>query len=148
MPETAEAISEKPEVRKELQRASGKKPDHKVKARGKDKFWFVAYGLILAGCVVLFFLLGAKLVPLPQPRIDLLRRILRGAVLIVIVLTIAKAASVYALGRIEDASTRFTLQRVTHLLVALIIALVVVSIIFVNGTQRLLRLASDQSSSG
>jgi small-conductance mechanosensitive channel len=132
MPETAEAISERPEVRKELQRTTGEKPRQKVKARGRDKFWFVAYALILAGCVVLFFLLGAKLVPLPQPRVDLLRRILRGTSLIVIVLMIAKATSVYALGRIEDVSTRFTLQRVAHLVVALIIALVVVSIIFVN----------------
>jgi small-conductance mechanosensitive channel len=132
MPETAEVISERPEVRKELQRTTGEKPRQKVKARGSDKFWFVTYALILAGCVVLFFLLGAKLVPLPQPTVDILRRILRGAALIVIVLAIAKAASVYALGRIEDASTRFTLQRVIHLVVALIIVLVVVSIIFVN----------------
>jgi small-conductance mechanosensitive channel len=132
MPETAEVISEKPEVRKELQRTTGKKPRQKVKARGRDKFWFVVYAFILAGCVLLFFLLGAKLIPLPQPTVDVLRRILRGAALIAIVLTIAKAVSVYALGRIEDASTRFTLQRVARLVVALIIALVVVSIIFVN----------------
>ena len=132
MPETAEAISEKPEVRKELQRATGEKPRQKLKARGRDKFWFVAYALILAGCVVLFFLLGARLVPLPQPMVDVLRRIVRGATLIVIVLAIAKAISVYALGRIEDASTRFTLQRVVRLIVALLIVLVLVSIIFVN----------------
>src|SRR4029453_12900217 len=75
---------------------------------------------------------GAKLIPLPQPIVDLFRRILRGAGLIVIVLAIGKAISVYALGRIEDASTRFTLQRVVLLVVALIIVLVVVSIIFVN----------------
>jgi small-conductance mechanosensitive channel len=132
MPETAEAISEKPEVRKELQRATGEKPRQKLKARGRDKFWFGTYALILAGCVVLFLLLGANLVPLPQPTVDVVRRILRGAALIVVVLAIAKAASVYALGRIEDASTRFTLQRVVQLIVALFIVLVVVSIIFVN----------------
>ena len=49
-----------------------------------------------------------------------------------IVLAIAQAACVYGLGRIEDASTRFTLQRIVHLVVALLIALIVVSIIFVN----------------
>ena len=132
MPETAEEISEKPEVRKELQRATGEKRRQKVKARGTDKFWFVTYALILAGCVVLYFLLGSNLIPLPQSRLDVPRRILRGATLIVVMLAIAKAASVYALGRIEDASTRFTLQRVVHLIVALLIALIVVSIIFVN----------------
>ncbi len=132
MPETAEEISEKPEVRKELQRATGEKARQRVKARGRDKFWFVAYALILAGCVVLFFLFGAKVVPLPQPTVDILRRILRGAALITVILAIAKAASVYALGGIEDPSTRFTLQRVMHLVVALLIALIVVSVIFVN----------------
>ena len=132
MPESAEEISEKPEVRKELQRTTGEKPRQRIKARGRDTFWFVAYALIFAGCVVLFFLLGAKMVPLPEPMINVLRRILRGAALIVIVLGSARIVSVYVLGRIEDASTRFTLQRVVHLVVALIIALVVISIIFVN----------------
>jgi len=132
MPETAEEISEKPEVRKELQRATGDKARQKVKARGRDKFWFATHALILAGCAVLYLLLGTKLIPLLQPTVDVARRVLRGAVLIVVVLGLARAVSVYALGSIEDASTRFTLQRVLHLVVALLIALIAASIIFVN----------------
>ena len=132
MPETAEEISEKPEVRKELQRATGEKARQKVKARGRDKFWFVTHALILAGCVVLYLLLGTKLIPVLQPAVDVARRVLRGTVLIVLVLGLARAVSVYALGSIEDASTRFTLQRVRHLLVAILIALIAASIIFVN----------------
>jgi len=132
MPETAEEISEKPEVRKELQRATGEKARRKVKARGRDKFWFVTHALILAGCAVLYLLLGTKLIPLLQPTVDVARRVLRGAVLIVVVLGLARAVSVYALGSIEDASTRFTLQRVLHLVVAVLIALIAASIIFVN----------------
>ena len=132
MPETAEEISQQPEVRKELQRATGEKRHEKVKAHGRDKLWFVTHALILAGCAVLYLLLGSKLIPLPHPTIDIAGRVLRGATLIVIVLAIAKAASVYGLGRIEDASTRFTLQRIVHLVVALLIALIAISIIFVN----------------
>jgi small-conductance mechanosensitive channel len=133
MPETAEEVCEKPEVRKELARtAGGKKPSEKIKARGADKFWFVAYALLLAGCAVLYAVLGSKLVPLSQAHIDLARRILRGAAFIVIVLAIAKAITVYALGTIEDAPTRFTLTRIEHLIVAVLIALIAVSIIFVN----------------
>ena len=132
MPETAEEISQQPEVRKELQRATGEKRHEKVKAHGRDKLWFVTHALILAGCAVLYLLLGSKLIPLPHPTIDIAGRVLRGAALIVIVLSIAKAASVYGLGRIEDASTRFTLQRISHLVVALLIALIAISIIFVN----------------
>jgi hypothetical protein len=132
MPETAEEISQQPEVGKELQRATGEKRHEKVKAHGRDKLWFVTHALILAGCTVFYLLLGSKLIPLPHPTIDIAGRVLRGAALIVIVLAIAKAASVYGLGRIEDASTRFTLQRISHLVVALLIALIALSIIFVN----------------
>ena len=133
MPETAEQISEKPEVRKELARTTReKKPGEKVKARGTDKFWFVTHALLLIGCAALYFLLGSMLIPLSPSHLELGRRIIRAAALIVIVIAIAKAISVYALGRIEDAAIRFTLQRVEHLLVAFLIALIAVSIIFVN----------------
>jgi small-conductance mechanosensitive channel len=132
MAETAEEISRKPEIRKELQRATGEKRSEKVRAGGRDKFLFVIHALVLAGCVAAYLFLGFRLVPLPQAIIGFIERILRGTVMIVIVLAIARAISVYALGRIEDPSTRFTLQRVVHLLVALIIAVIVISIVFVN----------------
>jgi small-conductance mechanosensitive channel len=132
MAETAEEISRNPEIRKELQRATGEKRSEKVKARGRDKFWFVAHAVILAGCAVVYWLLNVKLIPLPQTDINIADRLLRGTALIVIVLGIARGISVYALARIEDSSTRFTLQRVMHLVVALVIAVIVISIIFVN----------------
>jgi small-conductance mechanosensitive channel len=133
MLETAQQISEKPEVRKELARTTREKGSgEKVKARGTDKFWFVTHALLLIGCAALYFLLGSMLIPLSPSHLELLRRIIRAAALIVIVIAIAKAISVYGLGRIEDAAIRFTLQRVEHLLVALLIALIAISIIFVN----------------
>jgi hypothetical protein len=61
-----------------------------------------------------------------------IERILRGTALIVLVLAAARITSVYGLAHIEDASTRFTLQRIEHLFVALVIAVIVISIIFVN----------------
>ena len=132
MPETAEELSQKPEVREELARTTGRKVGDKVKAETRDKFWFVTHTLLLIGFAVLYYLLGSKLVPLPQAYIDLVQRVLRGAALIVIVLAIAKAISVYVLGRIDDASTRFTLKRIEHLIVGLIVVLIAISIIFVN----------------
>jgi small-conductance mechanosensitive channel len=132
MAETAEEISQRPEIRKELQRATGEKRSETVKARGRDKFWFSIQALVLLGCVAVYFLIGSKLMPLPQPTAGVIVRILRGTALIVIVLAIARAISIYALGRIEDPSTRFTLQRVMHLVVALVIAVIAISIIFVN----------------
>ena len=132
MAETTEEISRQPEVRKELARATGEKRGDKVKARGRDKLWFGIYALILIGFAAIYFSFTWKLIPLPQPSAGITERFLRGGALIVIMLTIARATSVYALARIEDASTRFTLQRVMHLAVVLIIAVIVVSTIFVN----------------
>ncbi len=132
MPETAEELFQRPDVRKELVRASGQKPPAQVKAKTGDKFWFVTHALIIIGCAVLYFLLSAKLVPLPKEHLDIIGRVLRAVALIVIVLAVAQAISIYAIGRIEDATTRFTLKRIEHLVVALAIAVIAVSILFVN----------------
>lgn len=132
MSETAEEISQKPEVRQELARAGDTKAVEKVKAETKNKFWFVTHGLLLFGCAVLYYLIGSKLVPLPQSEVDLTRRLLRGAALIIVVLGIAKAVRVYALERIEDAVTRFTLKRIQHLIGGILIGIIAISVIFVN----------------
>jgi len=132
MPETAEEISKQPEVRKELERTSGKKSEEKVKAPAIDKFWFVTHGLLLIGCAVLYYLIGSKFIPLSQAEVDFSRRILRGVVLMIIVLAAAKAVRVYAIGRIEDTVTRFTLKRILYLIAGALLAIIAVSMIFVN----------------
>ncbi|HEY6206167.1 MAG TPA: mechanosensitive ion channel family protein [Chthoniobacterales bacterium] len=132
MPDTAEEVSQRPDVRQELARTTGEKPREKIKAQTRDKFWFVTHSLILIGCLAVYFLLGSKLVPLPQRDVDLGRRLAHTAALIVLVLAVAKAVIVYAIGRIEDASTRFTLKRVVHLLALVAIAVIAVSVLFVN----------------
>jgi small-conductance mechanosensitive channel len=131
MPETAEELSQQPDVRKELERTGGK-PKEKVKAPVRDKFWFVTHALLLIGCAVLYYLLESKRIPFPEKGIDLARRFLRGFALIVIILAIAKAVCVYAIGRIEDAATSYTLRRILNLLVAVLIAIVLISLVFVN----------------
>src|SRR6266852_6817554 len=130
--ETAEEISKKPEVRKELERTGEKKPAKKVKAATTDKFWFVTHALLLLGCAVLYYLIGTTLLPLIQSDVDLGRRFLRGIALVAIVLAVAKAVRVYAIGRIEDTVTRFTLRRILLLVAGMLIAVIVVSVVFVN----------------
>src|SRR5437899_1419486 len=132
MPETAEELRQKPEVRQELARTAGEKAREKVKAEAKDKFWFLTHGLLLIGCAVFYYLVGSKFIPLLRAEVDLSRRFLRGAALIIVVLATAKAVRVYAIGRIQDAVTRFTLQRIQYLVVALLIAVIAVSVVFVN----------------
>jgi small-conductance mechanosensitive channel len=130
--ETAEEISKKPEVRKELQRTGEKEPGQKIKAAAVDKFWFVTHALLLLGCAVVYYLVTSKLIPLPQAQVELSQRLLRGFALVVIVLTVAKSVRVYAIGRIEDSATRFTLRRILLLVAGLLIAAITVSVVFVN----------------
>ena len=130
--ETAEEISKKPEVREELERTGDKQPAKKVKAATTDKFWFFTHALLLLGCAVLYYVIGTKLLPLIQSEVDLGRRFLRGFALVVIVLATAKSVRVYAIGRIEDTVTRYTLRRILLLVAGLLIAVIVISIVFVN----------------
>ena len=130
--ETAEEVSQKPEVRKELERTGDQKPAKKVKAATTDKFWFLTHGILLIGCAVLYYFIGTKFLSLVQSEADLGRRFIRGFALVVIVLATAKAVRVYALGRIEDTVTRYTLRRILLLVSGVLIAVIVVSVIFVN----------------
>jgi small-conductance mechanosensitive channel len=130
--ETAEEVSQKPEVRKELERTGDQKPVKKVKAATTDKFWFLTHGLLLIGCAVLYYFIGTKFLSVVQSEVDLGRRFLRGFALVVIILATAKAVRVYALGRIEDSVTRYTLRRILLLVSGVLIAVIVVSVIFVN----------------
>jgi len=133
MAETAEQVREKPEVKKELKRTGrDNKPRGKVKARATDKFWFLTHSLLLVGCAVVYYLAAAKIIPISQVQIDLVRRLTRGAALIIIVLAIAKAVRVYAIGRIDDSATRFTLRRILLLVVGAMVVVIAISVVFVN----------------
>src|SRR5207248_4320992 len=85
-----------------------------------------------AALAAVYFIISARLIPLPQAGIVLGQRILRGAVLITMVLALARAISVYGIARVEDPATRFTLQRITHLMAGLAVAVIIISMIFVN----------------
>src|SRR4051812_12724871 len=128
-PETLIQVKQKPEVREALAQTGGKP---KIKAQTRDKFWFSTHALVLLACAAVWLFLGWKWIPLPQPQLDLLTRAVRATVFIVIVLAIAKAVSVYAIGRVEDASTTFTLRRILHLLVGIVIVFIGLSIFFAN----------------
>ena len=134
MPETEAAaeIAKRPEVKKELERTADKAPGKKVKAATTDKFWFATHALLLLGCAVFYYLIDLKLIPLSQGQMELSHRILRGLALVVIVLAIAKSVKVYAIGRIEDSPTRFTLRRILLLVSGLLIAVITISVVFVN----------------
>jgi small-conductance mechanosensitive channel len=132
MPETPAEISEKPEVKEELARASGQRAIEERKAESNYVLSFLPHALILIGCAILYYLVGTKLIPLAPLQVDFTHRLLRGAALIIAVLALGRAIKVYAIGAVENSVTRFTLQRIQKLIVGLLIAVIAISVIFVN----------------
>ena len=130
MPESAEQLSQQTDVKEALDQTAAAKPP--VKAQVGDKLWFVTHALLLLGSAVFTYLLNLKWLPLPEATLLLLLRITRGAILIIIVFAVAKALDVYLIAPICEAATRFTLRRVARLLVGLLVALIAVSVLFVN----------------
>ncbi len=131
--EIAHEVEQRPEVKKELSRTTGnKQPGKQVKAAVTDKFWFVTHALLLVGCAVGYYLIESKAIPLTQIQVGLAFRFIRGAALVIIILAAAKAVRVYAIGRIEDTATRFTLRRIVLLIAGAMIAVIAVSVVFVN----------------
>lgn len=130
MAESTEEISQRPEVREALDDTTGQKP--KAKAEAGDKLWFATHLLLLFACGVIYYLVGSRFVPLPKGQIDLVHRLLRGTAIIIVLFAISSAISIYAIARVSDPSTRFTLKRIKRLIVFLLILLVGVSVIFVN----------------
>src|SRR4051794_10330726 len=103
MPETVEQIEKQPEVRDALDRATATPTP--VKAETREKFWFATHALILLACAIVYFASLAGYLPLSKPQLELLRRVVRGVAMVVVVLAIAEAVSVYAIGRVCDAAT-------------------------------------------
>ena len=61
-----------------------------------------------------------------------LRRYLFGAGGLIVVLGVAKAIDVYLIERLRNPVSRFNLKRIVHLVVALMVVFIVVSVLFVN----------------
>ena len=100
--------------------------------RNKDKVWF-------ATCLLGFLGLGGGIVLLGHPVAFLepdnalrIQGYLRGAMAMVVVLALAHAVDVYAVGRIPDTASRFNLRRVVRLLAGLMLALIALSALFAN----------------
>jgi small-conductance mechanosensitive channel len=129
MAESAEELAKHSDVRAALDQTTGQKTHAPEKG---DRFWFVTYLLLLVGCGILYFLPGSRFLPLAQSRIDLAHRLLRGAAIIIVILAISGAISLYGIARVSDRSTRYTLRRIKRLIVVLLVGLVAISVIFVN----------------
>src|SRR5205085_447097 len=128
----AEQLKQQPDVREALNEATAQPSSEKPKVATKDKLWFSSYVLLLIGLGVFYYLFSLRFFGLPGNVVDYLLRYTRGAILIVLVLTLAKAVEVYLIGRVHDIVNRFNLRRILRLLISLIVLFIIISVVFIN----------------
>src|SRR6185436_12922375 len=98
-----EQLKEQEDVKTALKQTTGtKEAAPKPVAQVQDKLWFGTYVLFLLGLSALQYLVGLDFFDLAPDNIELLRRLLAGAILIVLVLALAKSIRVYLISQIEN----------------------------------------------
>jgi small-conductance mechanosensitive channel len=130
--EQAEQLEQQKDVRQALDQTAGRPSPEMPKAATRDKLWFGSYVILLVGLGVLYYLFSLRFFGLPDSMVDFLLRYTRGAILIVLVLTLAKAVEVYLIGRVHDTVNRFNLRRILRLLIGLVMVFIIVSVVFIN----------------
>ena len=101
-------------------------------AEPRDKAWFGGYAVFLIGLATLYYLLALPFFRLGDETVTKLRGYTRGTMLLVLVLALAKASEIYLIGRVEDIVYRYNLKRIQRLVTGLVLALIIVSVLFVN----------------
>lgn len=127
-----EQLKQQQDVREALTEATAQPSPEKPVAATRDKVWFGSYVLLIVGLGVFYYLFNLRFFGLPRNVVDYLLRYTRGAILLVLVLTLAKAVEVYLVGRVHDIVNRFNLRRILRLLTGLIVLFIIVSVVFIN----------------
>jgi hypothetical protein len=121
--EAAEETAEPEEIKK-----AAESPSRSPLARG----WFIPYVIMAAMIGSGLFLLDWQATRMAASVVEKIRRYLLGGLSMVVVLAVARGIEVYAIARVRNAVSRFNLKRILRLVVALVLAFLVVSVLFVN----------------
>ncbi len=128
-----EQLKEQEDVKTALKQTAGtKEAAVKPVAKMEDKLWFGTYILVLLGLFALFYFLGSDLFPAEGKYISLLQQLTIGAILIVLVMAIAKSIRVYLISQVENRPARYNLTRVLNLVMVLAILIIGLSLLSAN----------------
>jgi len=125
-----EQLKEQEDIKTALKQTAGtKEAAPKPVPEWKDKLWFVTYIVVMLGLGALYYLVGSNLFRIDAQFISLLRRLLVGAILLVLVGLLTKSVRVYLISQIESKPARYNLTRVLHLLTFLIVVIIGLSVL-------------------
>jgi len=125
-----EQIKAQPEVKQALKQTTSTEPPSKPTAKTRDKLWLGTHALLFFGLAGLYLILQFRFPGFAESLHP--RRLILGAMAIVLLLAIAKTADVFLIGSIEDAVSKYNLRRVMKLAVGLVFIFIVLSILFQN----------------
>lgn len=128
-----EQLKEQKDVKTALKQTAGtKEAAVKPVAKMEDKLWFGTYILVLLGLLALYYFLGSDLFLAEAKYVSVLQQLSIGAILIVLVVAIAKGIRVYLISQVEDRPARYNLTRVLKLVVVLAIVIIALSLLSAN----------------
>src|SRR4029453_10698668 len=127
-----EQVKEREDVKQALKQTTATASKDQPKAQTKDKLWLGTHLIVLVGLGVFYYLLQFKVFGFAARFVPYIQRLDKAAIAVVLLLAVAKIVDVYLIGQLDSAVSRFTLRRVAKLVLALLIALAVVSLVFSN----------------
>lgn len=98
----------------------------------QSHLWFIPYLILLAILGGAIFLLDWQRSMFRPATVEKVYRYLLGGISITLLLAVARAIEVYAIGRLRNAVARFNLRRILRLVVAIVVVFIMISVLFVN----------------
>jgi small-conductance mechanosensitive channel len=128
-----EQLKEQEDIKTALKQTAGtKEAAVKPIAKMEDKLWFGTYIFVLLALFALHYFLASDFFPTETKYISLLRQLSIGAILVVLVMAIAKSIRVYLISQVENRPARYNLTRVLNLVMVLAILIIGLSLLSAN----------------
>src|SRR6266480_1522452 len=127
-----EAIEQDADVRRALEQAVPGEEDAGPVAKTRDKLLIGSHAFLLLVLTAFYYLLTLRFFGFAALYVPLIRKFTLAAAAIVLSLAALKLLDVYLLGRVQNAASRYNLQRVSRLVGGLLIVFWVITILFQN----------------
>jgi len=137
----AERLKQNEDVKRALKQTGGqalketearKEEAKQPPAEKSHKLWLSTYVILLVALGVLYYAVRLKFFDFAAVYRTPAQRAVAGAMGIVLVLAVTRAADAYLIDRLDDAVSRYNLHRILRLLTALVIFFIAISVIFAN----------------
>ena len=125
-------VKEREDVKQALKQTTATAPKDQPKAKTKDKVWLGTHCIVLIALGVFYYLLQFRVFGFAARYVPYVQKLDKAAVVVVVLLAIAKLADVYLIGSIGSAVSRYNLRRIAKLLLGLLLLFTVTSIVFQN----------------